>query len=271
MFIIGGKEMKSREGTTQGDPISMAAYGIGLKPLLDRLNLNNVDNDLKQVAFADDISGIGRIVGLKKWWNCISEYGPFIGYFPKASKSWLTVKEEYLELEEKIFLESGVNITVYGRKHLGALIGSEQFKKEYIGEKVVNWINQIDMLSKIAKIQPHAAYSCFVKGLSHKFTYVMRTVPDISELLLPLDEAVDRFIRVLFNNYEFNRIERNLWSLPARKGGMALLIPSQISNDEYNNSRFINETLIKKVYDQDEIFEVMMDQQVKKVKAEIKK
>ena len=33
-FIIGGKELKSNEGTTQGDLVSMAIYGIGVTPLI---------------------------------------------------------------------------------------------------------------------------------------------------------------------------------------------------------------------------------------------
>ena len=32
LFITGGAEIRSMEGTTQGDPIAMAAYGIGLTP-----------------------------------------------------------------------------------------------------------------------------------------------------------------------------------------------------------------------------------------------
>ena len=34
LFIIGGKETSSREGTTQVDPTEMAAYAIGMTPLL---------------------------------------------------------------------------------------------------------------------------------------------------------------------------------------------------------------------------------------------
>ena len=34
LFIIGSKEIKSKEGTTQGDPIAMAIYEIGSIPFM---------------------------------------------------------------------------------------------------------------------------------------------------------------------------------------------------------------------------------------------
>ena len=96
LFIIGGKEIKSSEGTTQGDPIAMAAYGIGLTPLLIILSEGDIDEAWKQVAFADDISGAGKLIFLRIWWDLVNKHGPLLGYFPKASKSWLTVKTEHL-------------------------------------------------------------------------------------------------------------------------------------------------------------------------------
>ena len=37
LFIIDGKELRSREGTTQGDPTAMPACALGLTTLLDHL------------------------------------------------------------------------------------------------------------------------------------------------------------------------------------------------------------------------------------------
>ena len=53
----------------------------------------------------------------------------------------------------------------------------------------------------------------------------MRTVPGISHLLKPLDDAIDTFIKVLLQGYAFNPTERVLFSLPAKYGGMGLIIP----------------------------------------------
>ena len=39
LFVIGGKEISSQEGTTQGDPIAMAVYALALGPLLTTLIL----------------------------------------------------------------------------------------------------------------------------------------------------------------------------------------------------------------------------------------
>ena len=54
----------------------------------------------------------------------------------------------------------------------------------------------------------------------------MRTIPGISHI----------FINVLLQGYAFNPTERVLFSLPAKYGGMGLIIPSEICQEEYENS-----------------------------------
>ena len=70
LFIIGGKELLSREGTPQGDPTAMAAYAIEMTPLLmfllEYITSNN--NATKHVAFADDFTVAGKIQEIKDYW-----------------------------------------------------------------------------------------------------------------------------------------------------------------------------------------------------------
>ena len=38
LFIIGGKEIRSKEGTTQGDPTSMGSYALNITPIIQFLH-----------------------------------------------------------------------------------------------------------------------------------------------------------------------------------------------------------------------------------------
>ena len=104
--------------------------------VLDILSNEDAVPAWKQVAFADDVTGVGKLIFLRIWWDLTKKYGPLLGYFPKASKSWLTVKVEYLDAARETFKGTGINITEEGRRHLGAVIGSEEYKQDYVREKV---------------------------------------------------------------------------------------------------------------------------------------
>ena len=114
----------------------MHAYGIGLTPLLNVLSRGEAGEAWKQVAFADDISGVGKLLFLRVWWDLVNKYGPLMGYYPKASKSWLIVKPGILDSAKEMFNGTGINITDQGRKHLGAVIGSAEYKKDYISDHI---------------------------------------------------------------------------------------------------------------------------------------
>ena len=82
LLIVGGQKLKLSEGTTQGDPLSMALYAISLQPLIAHLH---VASSPKQCWYADDASGAGSTTQLKKWWDTLTEIGPGYGYYPTVA------------------------------------------------------------------------------------------------------------------------------------------------------------------------------------------
>ena len=250
LFVTGGIEIESSEGTTQGDPIAMPVYAVGLLPLIACL-ISDADVDpVKHEAFADDLAGGGSIIRLKSWWTSVKTNGKFVGYYVEPTKSWLTVKEEFYAQAVELFADEDIKITVEGRKHLGAAIGSVNYKNQFVNEKVDIWINEIAVLAKIALTDPHAAYSCFTHGYQQKFNFVMRTVPDISNELYRLDEAIDKFVSNLFYGHTVSEFLRNMVSLPVKFGGLGISIPSKLTDAQYIASRRINASLIAGIVEQ---------------------
>ena len=60
----------------------MAYYAIGMKPLMDRREGDNII----QEWFADSGACLGELLPVKKWLDQINDFSPKYGYLPKASK-----------------------------------------------------------------------------------------------------------------------------------------------------------------------------------------
>ncbi len=140
MYISGsdGKFIWGEEGSTQGDVTAMPFYGISTRPIIDDLLAHC---DAVEVWYADDSSAAGSFAQLMKFWLKLLEIGPKYGYHPNPKKTVLIVKNEH-ELQEAkdLFHSTGIKITTEGERHLGAVVGSHKFRKEYIKEKVDAWV-----------------------------------------------------------------------------------------------------------------------------------
>ena len=124
LFIANGGEMKLVEGPTQGDTLAMQFYGVSIITILNVLKLEIPS--VSQVWLADDASGAGKLGELFKWWKMIIHEGQKYGYFVKPSKSWLILKDPSREAEcIDLFETSKINISITGKKHLGAALGTD--------------------------------------------------------------------------------------------------------------------------------------------------
>ena len=84
----------SAEGTTQGYPLSMLAYAVGILPLIKLLKDPKSQN---QLGFADNSSSGGSLANIDKWFQKLLTHGPAYGYFVEPSKCLVVVKERCFE------------------------------------------------------------------------------------------------------------------------------------------------------------------------------
>ena len=205
---------------------------------------------VKQCWFADDATGSGSFEDLKKWWDELLESGPALGYLPNAKKCWLITKPEREEAAKNVFGETLINITTEGQKHLGAALGSRSYLKEYVEEKVEDWVNQVTNLADFASSQPQASYAAFTFGLRHQWTYFLRTLPDIECLLGPLERAIADSLIPALTGHTCTDTERNLLALPVRMGGLGLVNPVELASPEYTASTKVTAPLAEQILTQ---------------------
>ena len=99
VLVIGNGDRSSSsssssEGTTQGDPLSMAVYVLTTVPLIDRLTKEVPQ--CRQSWYADDSVVAGEIWGLPTWFNVLSEEGQGYGYN-------VNLKEPFLKEAHRLF------------------------------------------------------------------------------------------------------------------------------------------------------------------------
>ena len=142
---------------------------------------------MKQIWYADDATGAGTCNDLRVFLGQSTGTWCCYGYHPNATKTHLVVKAEHAEKARELFAGTGINSTTEGKQHLGAAIGSRSYTGEYVAGKVRKWSEEIKQLANIAKTQPHAAYCAYTHGLSSCWTFLSRIIPDIADLLQPLE------------------------------------------------------------------------------------
>ena len=198
LFVIGGRELKSSEGTTQGDPRAMPWFSINTRRLI---NVLAEQTEVKQACLADDATGCGSIANFWKWYGKLIEKGKKDGYFVNKLKCWLVVKSESLSEKAKVMFNRTIKVTTAGKRHLGAALGPQDFKTAYCKDKIEKWAKELNVLSGIAVSQPHPAFSAFSKGFKSKFTYFFRTMPEIADMLEPIECVLEnKLIPALFGS-----------------------------------------------------------------------
>ena len=148
----------------------MAWYSLTTVNLITDLCLHT---PVSQVWLIDDAATAGKIKSLHQWYVRLPSF-----LFCKCFSSWLIIKIDYFAKISKTVFDDSVNVTTEGKRHLGAAIGSENYKRVYCNE------------------------IAFTKGFRSKFTYIMRTIENVEQSINPAkDNLFEIFIPTLMRLY----------------------------------------------------------------------
>ena len=132
------------------------------------------------------------------------------------------MKSESLSEKAKVIFNGTINVTTAGKRHLGAELGPQDFKTAYCKDKIEIWAKELNVLSGFAVSQPHAAFSAFSKGFKSKLTYFFRTIPEIANMLEPIECFLEnKLVPALFGSESpLENKKRQIIGLPVSKGGL---------------------------------------------------
>ena len=253
LFVSGGAEILSQEGTTQGCPLAMQMYALALMPLIDLCRQlvpvpgepPDPTNAFTQAWYADDAQAAGSLLRLREFLKFLLDCGPAVGYFVKVSKTVLIVKESLQDYAKEIFQGLDICIQTRGARDLGSAIGSREFVTTYVKKKAEHWASMIDTLTDLAKAHPQSAYSLFVHAMRHKLSFIERTTADVGACLQIVEDSIkDNFIPAIFgSNVTPTDLEREIYSLPINLGGLSIDNPVTGAAFKHAESRSICRTL----------------------------
>ena len=113
----------SKKGVTQGDPLAMVAYGLGILLLI--YELRQAHPRITHNWYADDAGAGGTSEGIRRHLDGLMVRGPPQGYFPKPTKSILVVSPRKIPQAEAFFRGYGFQI-VTGNRYLGGFVRNKE-------------------------------------------------------------------------------------------------------------------------------------------------
>jgi hypothetical protein len=105
----------------------------------------------------------------------------------------------------------------------------------------------VTKLAEFALSQPQASYAAYTFGLKHRWTYFLRTLPDIQDLLEQLEKAMSQILIPAITDHQCNPLYRDILALPARLGGLGLENPSHEAEREFASSKRVTAPLVDQI------------------------
>ena len=95
--------------------------------------------------------------------------------------------------------------------------------------------------------QPQASYAAYTFGLKYRWTYFLKTLPDIKDLLEQLESAISRVLISAITDQQCGQLDRDILVLPVRLGGLGVANPSSDANHHYTSSVKVTAPLVEQI------------------------
>ena len=105
-----GHFLHSKEGVTQGYPLVMIAYDIGVLPLIRELQ--DAHPCVTQPWYADDVGAGGTFQQVQANFQDLQARGPARGYYLKTTKSILVVAPGNVTQADEHFRGPGIRVVM---------------------------------------------------------------------------------------------------------------------------------------------------------------
>ena len=208
----------SKEGVTQGDPLSMMLYAVAVLPLIRSLR---APGKWTQNWYADDSSCVADLPLLKAWFDELLCKGPNYGYHLESSKMVLIVGPSDVQEASALFRDLGIRV-VSGGRFLGGYIGESGLTADFVSTKVqicfaVYSIYLMWLFLSLRLLTQHWQGPYNLNGVIFKELY-------LTVRLFLLQTLCTQFYPVLFDG-PVSEHEVRLFALPARFGGLGISDP----------------------------------------------
>lgn len=226
----------SREGVTQGDPLSMVLYGLALVPLAERLR--EAVPAVSQPWYADDAAMFGPASGLAEATRLLLKFGPARGYFPEPAKSLYLGRPQDRTRAQEILGEFNFQHRD-GARYIGGFVGSKESLDAWLTPKIEEWADHVRLFAKVAHRYPQTAYTGLIKSLQVEWTYLQRVVPSVSDQFGPVEDALrEAFLPALFGEDSPDTTDalRDLICFPVRFAGLGVPDPVASAEQHFRNS-----------------------------------
>ena len=146
-----GHFLHSKEGVTQGDPLAMIVYGIGVLPLIRELR--NAHPRVTQPWYADDAEAGETFKQILEHFRDLQARGPACRYYPDPTKSILVVALGNVVWSEEHFRGLEIRM-VTGNRYLGGYIRDGEAERSWLKYKIQGLTESVKILAGVAQKYP---------------------------------------------------------------------------------------------------------------------